>query len=150
PPLGDDVLKYRVGDEGEKEGVVQRRGRAELAVGPLAAGASHTVERVKILDLLRRPRAGGLPGLAREVAAGGQDDQEGDQAPSCHPGPLHDRPPSPATKSAARSGPAPAGGMWTISERSTTTAAATPNTNCEAMNQAQSTRSCSTGLTTPI
>ena len=40
--------------------------------------------------------------------------------------------------------------MWTSSDRCTTNAAATPNTNWETMNQAQSTRSCNTGLTTPM
>src|SRR5262249_47660015 len=76
---------------------------------------------------------------------------QGHEAPCSFVEVAHDSPPSPpATKSATRSGPRPAGGMWIISERSTTAAAATPNTNWETMNQAQSTRSCSTGLTTPM
>src|SRR5262249_60553262 len=92
-----------------------------------------------------------FPGLAGEVAAARQDGQQGQQAPSSLAESPHDRPPpSPATKSATRSGPRPAGGTGIISERSTTTAAVTPNTNCETMNQAQATRSWSTGLTTPM
>ena len=190
PAFGDDPQQLRVGNDGEEERVVERRRRAELAVGPVAAGAVRTVESVEILDFVGRHRSIGLAGLAGKVAARGQkEDKEtrrqgegetgrkgGRETGRRRGGDIGPRPSEfhsvattshgslslsplllvspclygPATKSATRSGPRPAGGMWTISERCTTTAATTPNTNWETMNQAQSTRSCSTGLTTPM
>src|SRR5215472_11793774 len=108
----------------------------------------HGVQAVELRGLVRRLRA---PGLAGKVTTGHQDRQQGQQSPLLSVEYRHDRaPPSPATKSAARSGPRPAGGMWIVSERSTTTAAVTPNTNWETTNQGQFTRPCSTGLTTPM
>src|SRR5262249_20870359 len=137
-PLGDDVQQFCFGDDGEEDRVIEGRRRTELAVGPVTAGAVRRVQGVEIYDLVRRNRAVLGPGLAWKVAAAGQRGQEGQESAQL----VHDPPPpSPVTKSASRSGPRPAGGMWTVSERSTTTAATTPNTNWETMNQGQSTRS---------
>jgi len=46
--------------------------------------------------------------------------------------------------------PVPAGGTAIISVRNTTMAAVMPKTNCEAMNQGQSTFSCKSGFTRPM
>src|SRR5262245_43724222 len=56
----------------------------------------------------------------------------------------------PQRVSDAVSGPAPAGGTGIVAVRITTKATESPNTNCDTINQGQSTVCCNAGLTTPI
>ena len=116
-----------VGDDRQEERVVQRRGRPELAVGAVAAGAIAAVQGREVGDLVRRNRP--LVGLRacpafRQPAASEASRMQG------WSGTLNA---SVGSRSAPRpirrrtlpsgSGPWPAGGMWTISERTTTIAA---------------------------
>ena len=92
---------FRVGDDGEKDGVVQRRGGTNLPSAPWQPAKGAAVKDIETLDVVRPHREVRFLRRAGKLAAPRQDDQEGRQAPSSSVArSLHDRPPpSPATKS---------------------------------------------------
>src|SRR5262249_35835693 len=73
-PLTDDAQQCRLGNNGAEDRIVEGRRRTELAVGPMAAGATRLVQCREIHDLVRRPGAVVLAWPAGEVAAGSQEE----------------------------------------------------------------------------
>src|SRR5262245_46807413 len=107
------------------------------------------VQCTEILYLIGWHWEVGRVGPAGEVAASRQGGREEQQA-SAHIAEVAHDPPTPSLLTISSSGPGPAGGTWMVSERSTTTAATTPNTNWETINHGQLMWSWSVLSTTPI